>query len=215
MKRRSPLFAMFALFLSCLMTISTYAQTAKDIFNSSETAITYLGIDFTQARLIGDAGADAIDIKNRIYSNINQVVVNEWEKKYNFSKALQKSNIPNDLSIVEARNAKIDADKIKSTNSADESRLKATDIEKLVKEYNFNGKKGVGLVLFMEGMNKTAEHATFYVTFVDMDTKKVLFQERMVEKAGGFGFRNYWCKPVAEAIKHIEKSKYKEWKNRS
>jgi hypothetical protein len=33
---------------------SATAQTLKDVFTSSETPILYLGIDYTQARLIGE-----------------------------------------------------------------------------------------------------------------------------------------------------------------
>lgn len=211
MKRLSVSFAILTLAFSSL---SSFAQTVKDIFTNSETPITYLGVDYTQARLIGDAGADPIDIKNRIYSAMNQVVVNE-PKKFNIAKALEKSNVTTDLTFVEARNAKINADNIKSQNSGDESRLKPADIDKLVKEYNFNGKKGIGMLFFMEGMNKTAEHATMYIAFIDMGSKKVLFQDRLVEKAGGFGFRNYWVKPIANAIEDIDKKKYKEWKSKN
>jgi hypothetical protein len=189
------------------------AQTAKEIFTSSEIPVTYLGIDFTQAKLIGDAGADAIDIKNRYFSSINQVVINE-PKKFELTKAFQKSNISSDLSFVEARNSKVDADKIKSSNTADDSRLNAGSIEKIVKEYNFSGKKGVGLLFIMESMNKTAENGSMYVTFIDMPARKVLFTERLTGKAGGFGFRNYWVKPVHEVLDKIEHSKYKEWKSK-
>ena len=52
-----------------------FSQTAKEIFNSTETPVTYLGIDFTQARLINDAGASGTDLKEKHFPGINQVLL--------------------------------------------------------------------------------------------------------------------------------------------
>lgn len=191
---------------------SAFAQKAKDIFNSSETPITYLGIDFTRAKLIGDAGADAIEIRNKWFASINDVVVNE-PKKYNLQKALEKSSISSDLSFVMEKNSKADVAKLLSSNSNDDSRFTKETIDEIVKGYNFGGKKGVGMMFIMESMNKSASNGSMYVTFIDMGSRKVLYTERMTGKAGGFGFRNYWVKPVYEVIEKIDKSKYKEWQS--
>ena len=40
----------------------------------------------------------------------------------------------------------------------------------------------------------------------------LLLSERMVGKPGGFGFRNYWAKPVSNIIRDIKKRRYKKWK---
>jgi len=191
-----------------------YSQTAKEIFNSSEIPVIYLGIDFTQARLIGDGAASAADFKDKHFTAINQVIVNE-PKKYDLTKAFNRSSISNDIAVTENLNAKIDADKIKSSNSSDDARLDAAAIQKVVDGYALDGKKGVGLVFIMESLNKTAERGSMYVTFIDMSTRKVLFTERMTGKSGGFGNRNYWVKPVFEVLEQIKKSKYKEWKNKN
>jgi hypothetical protein len=70
-------------------------------------------------------------------------------------------------------------------------------------------------VFIVEGLNKPGAKGSMYVTFIDMATKKVLFSERMVGKAGGFGYKNYWAKSVFEVLEDIQKSKYKEWKNKN
>jgi hypothetical protein len=214
MKRSVTTSCMIFFFMLCGTLQSVTAQTAKDIFHSSETPITYLGIDFTNAKLIGDAGADAIEIRNRYFASINDVVINE-PKKYDLQKALEKSNISSDLSFVMAKNGKVDADQIKSSSSADANRFTKSTIENIVKGYNFDGKKGVGLMFIMESLDKTAKQGNMYVTFIDMASRKVLFTERMSGDAGGFGFRNYWVKPVSDVIEQIQKRKYKEWRNAS
>ena len=50
------------------------SQTAKDIFNSTDMTVTYLGVDFSQARLINDAAASASDLKEKHFPGINSCV---------------------------------------------------------------------------------------------------------------------------------------------
>jgi hypothetical protein len=202
---------LFAIVFLLAGTQPISAQTLKEFFNSSEVPLTYLGVDFTQAKVFNDIAANAMDIRDRQFAAINQVIVNE-PKKYDFQKALSKSSVTNDISFVNAKNAKIDAEKIIESNSADEVRFTKATIESIVKGYKFAGKKGIGLMFIMESMNKASAQASMYVTFIDLASGKVLLTERMTAKAAGFGFRNYWAKTVYEVLNDIKKSKYKEWK---
>ena len=64
----------------CLLLVAgsvntTFAQKAKPVF-APETPIVYLGIDFTETRVVNDAAATSADIKARFFPAINQVVVN-------------------------------------------------------------------------------------------------------------------------------------------
>jgi len=189
-----------------------FAQKAKPVF-APETPIVYLGIDFTETRVVNDAAATATDIKSRFFPGINQVVVNEV-KKYDWEKALDKSNLSNDLSLVNAMNETIDESKIRSTNTADEKRLTEPDVKKVVSKYSFKGKEGVGLMLVMESLSKTAEEGSMYVTFIEMPSGKVIMTERMTGKAQGFGFRNYYAYTVYKVIQEIKKNKISEWRTK-
>jgi len=190
------------------------AQTIKDVFADSQTPILYLGIDFTQAKLIDDATANTHDIKERLYAAINDVVISE-PKKYDLNGAFHKSNIDHDLGPVGKRNATINPDNILSTNTSDYHRLTEKDISSAVSSYDFADKKGVGLLFVMEAMSKSGKGAAMWVTLVDMKTKKVLMTERMEGKTGmSFGFRNFWVTPVKAVIDEIDKKKYKEWKSK-
>ncbi|HZG24648.1 MAG TPA: hypothetical protein VEZ17_08720, partial [Chitinophagaceae bacterium] len=66
MKRTKKFSWLLALAITAGSHVVT-AQTVKDVFNDSETPIFYLGIDFTKAKLIDDAGANAFDIRDRQY----------------------------------------------------------------------------------------------------------------------------------------------------
>jgi hypothetical protein len=213
MKRTIKFSWLFALVFIFSNFQNAQAQTLKDFFNNSETPLTYLGIDFTKAKLINEAGGNPMDIRNRLYNSINDVVVNE-PKKYDIAGAFHKSSVTSDLTAVKAKNEKINAEEIMSSNTADFNRLKETDIAGMVKALAISGKKGIGLLFVMEGMKKEDKKAaaSVWAVLIDLQTKKVLLSERFENKAAGFGFRNFWSSTIKATIDDIEKDKYKEWK---
>jgi hypothetical protein len=214
MKKALKLASLIALVFFVGSTTTVSAQTLKDVFNNSETPVLYLGIDYTKARLIDDANANAMDIRDRQYASINELIITE-EKKFDLKSAFHKSFVDHDLGPVTKRNEKINAEEIKSTNTADYHRLQASDIEAEVKSIDYGGKKGIGLIFVMEAMSKSGKGAAVWVTLVDMSSKKMLMTERMEGKTGmGFGFRNFWAQPIKNIIDDIEKHKYKEWKSK-
>jgi hypothetical protein len=205
---------LFIVLFFCSISQGSFAQTLKDVFSNSETPIFYLGIDFTKAKLIDDANANEMDIRDRQFAGINDVIVNE-AKKYDLKGAFHKSNIDHDLGMVTKRNQKVNAEQIKSTNTADFHRLKEEDISSLVKGFDFGDKKGVGLLFVMEAMSKSQKATATWVTLIDMKSKKVLMTERIESKVSmAIGFRNYWASSIRNLIETIEKKKYKEWQSK-
>ncbi|HLK30152.1 MAG TPA: hypothetical protein VKT28_16340 [Puia sp.] len=191
----------------------TFAQTAKDVFTNSETPIIYLGIDFTKAKMIDFLTESQFDMRDKNFPASNEVVITE-EKKYGLKEAFHKSYIDHDLGPVSNRNSKINAEEIKSTNTADFHRLQTSDIETLVRGFDFGDKKGVGLLFVCEGVSKSQKSAAFWVTLIDMKAKKVLMTERMEGKIGGFGMRNTLATGIKNVLDDIEKKKYAEWKTK-
>jgi len=183
--------------------------TFKDYFNE-QTPVTWLGVDFTEAKIAGHTDFEIKDLKERHFTTINELILNE-PKKYEFSKFFHHSNVQNDISMVESHNDKIDPDKLKSAGGNDENHLSPAGVEKLVKGYSFTGKKGIGAMVVVESMNKTKERGTAYLVFLDLSNSKVLYSEKFNEKAGGFGLRNYWAKLVYNVLDKAD-DKYKDWK---
>ncbi len=206
------------LFICCSFQILP-AQTIKDVFTSKETSVLYLGIDFTLTRLIRETFVDGIEMRDRYFPGINDLVINE-PSKFDLQKAFKKNKINNNLSIVTKRNKKVNAGDIISKDTSDFKRLKEEDINKLVSEIDFEQKKGIGLLFIVEGMEKGEKkgddsYASVWVTFVDMGANKVLMTERTIGiTSGGFSFRNYWANSIYELIDYIHKKKYKKWKKK-
>jgi len=216
MKRSNKLIWLFAVLFFCGVSRQSFAQTLKEFFNSSEITVTYLGIDFSKARLINSVTANPTDIKNRIYRSINDVVLNE-PKKFDFKEPFHKSNISSDLTAMHARNEKVNAEEIVSSNSDDFFRLKESDMIATAKSLNISGKKGIGIFFVYEAMKsieKGDDLAAVWTVLIDMETKKVLLSERFEVKARGFGFRNIWASAIKATLDEIDKNKYKEWKSK-
>lgn len=207
---------LLSLFAALLIGFAAQAQLTKaDIFTSKD--ITWLGLDFSQVYFIGDAAQwkDAGEVTNdqlrdRYFVGWNDLFVNE-QKKYDVAGAVSRKDVSYATEITERSNNKLKRDFF--SDDANNYQLLSEDkIKKLVSKYNFQGKTGIGLIFFVEGMNKGKAEASIWVTFVDMQDKKVLLTQRMEEKAGGFGFRNYWAKSFYMVLKDMKGGVYQKWK---
>lgn len=56
-----------------------------------------------------------------------------------------------------------------------------------MKQYETDKQDGIGLVFFMETLDKISETGTMWVTFFNLSDYKVLLTERMKGDSGGTG----------------------------
>jgi hypothetical protein len=203
-----------------MMAMTANAQTLKNFLDSKDSSFTWLGVDFTQAKLIGDAAAKTDVVVEHDLTSLNQAIVNE-QKKYDVPGTLHKDKYNTSIGLVNKRNESLNKDGLKSDDSVDFERLKADDIVKVAKSYDFSGKHGIGVLLVMEAMSRTNKNAAMWLTIVDMDKKHVLLTERYVGKAQKFtiGFRNLWLSTIKDVLGNIEddydklKTKYADAKD--
>jgi hypothetical protein len=206
MKNTFKISCFFAILFICT-SATIFAQTKDDIL-SGNADITFLGLDFSQTKFIGDAtqfkDAGAItnnDFRDKYSLGWNQLFINE-QKKYDVAKNLDyKKDVSYGLDVAEKANAKLLKKDFFSNDLNDYKSLTADKINQIIKKYNFQGKKGVGLLIFIEGMSKGKEEAGAWVTYVDMKSKKVLIEGYVTGKPGGFGFKNYWSKAFLNILK--------------
>ncbi len=212
MKPILKLQAIFATIVCCIISLSSFSQSLKKVFTDRESPLLYMGIDFTQARLLD--GGNPQEIKDKYFGSINQLIVNEPDK-YDLKGAFRKNEMEHDFEAVTKNNALVNVNDILSTKSGDFNRLKEADIAAVIKALDITGLQGTGLVFVMEAMRKSDKYdgAAIWVTFIDISTKEVLMTERMECKViRGIGFRNYWASTVKSLIDTIEKKKYEEWR---
>ncbi len=183
------------------------SQSVEDVFESNE--VVWFGLDFSNAKMVGPEGfRDPDEVVRRFFRSWNSLVPNE-SNKYDIKKFFRKENVEYDLSVVTKRNSDVDPDEL-VIESFETHEISKETIQSIISEYETE-KSGLGLVFIIETFNKTEDIGTMYVTFFDIDTKKVLLSKKMSGESGGFGLRNYWARSYYNVMMDCE-DEYLKWK---
>ncbi|MFN7144715.1 MAG: hypothetical protein ACK4YP_13145 [Myxococcota bacterium] len=84
--------------------------------------------------------------------------------------------------------------------------LNQTVIQEMVKKYKIKAKKGVGLVFVMDRLSQPDKEVCAWPTYIELEKKTVLATERVCEKPGGSGYRNYWFNIIPAYVKDVTKA---------
>lgn len=212
MKNFSISFLSFSLIFPSLFST---AQTMDDVFNSSKT-ITCLGIDFSAVHFIGPASGwgdvstkSSGEMRDKYFPEWNNFILRE-PKPFKIEDAVNRSTIEMYTDAINKLNDKMNKKEIFTESSPNHKHLKEADIQVMVKKYELRGKSGIGMVLITEAMNRNVEEGSYWGTFIDMPSKKVIYTKRVIGKAGRFGFRNDWAGDVKSIFKTMKKE-FKKW----
>jgi hypothetical protein len=218
---------LLALFFVVVNAQLLLAQSKSDIFDSSKP-VTYLGVDYSLTKFIGIPTNKSMTFSpwTVVGSKDNGVVTNDefrdsytvqWNqifldkpKQFDVAKAIHRPSVKYALDVAIKSNQALKKDFF-SNNPSDFKTLTAQNISDAVKNYNFQGNTGIGLIFFVEGMDKGIEQEGVWITFVDMDSKTVLFTTYEFGKPGGSGFMNYWVTPLRIVLKKMD-SEFNTWK---
>jgi hypothetical protein len=202
---------LIALFI--MISSATFAQTKSDVFKE-DVPVTWLGLDFTSTKFIGDRekfGSES-DVRN-LLDAWNALIINEPDK-YDVARAIDRKKVENATDVTKDHNAELDVMSMFSDEQKDYLRLKPSDVEQIVGEYDFKGKSGIGLMFIVESFSKPNEEGSIWVTFINMDNKEVLFSERMAAPPKGFGMRNFWAGCVYGILSKMEKKEFEMWRKK-
>lgn len=199
--------------LTVLLAFNSFGQSKSDVFNPG-TEVTWLGLDFSGAKFIGDRerlGSES-DIRH-LLDAINDLMIKEADK-YNVAAAIQRKKVEYATDVVNEHNAELDVLSMISAEGKDHIHLNPDGVAEIISSYDFKGKSGVGMMFNVESLNKLVEEGSFWVTFVNMGTKEVLFTERMIAPPSGFGMRNFWAGSVNGVLAKIKKKEFENWKKK-
>jgi hypothetical protein len=185
-----------------LFSFSTFGQKSNP-----SNPVLFLGLDFSNARLVGPQGfSNPQAIKDYYFNVWNQMFLNE-KSKYNIASYFKKS-IEYNFSAVSEINQGVSLDELITNNTYN---LKESDIASSVKKYNIpQNNCDLGLVFIVESLNKNSEFASIYVTYFDVKNRKVLVTTRLEGKPKGFGFRNYWMGAIKNLLEKVPSNR-KNW----
>ena len=201
----------FTIFLFITLTsCQAFAQhSLSDLYNG-KAKLTFLGLDFTQAKYIGRIGfTDPVAIKTQYLASWNNLI--EYEpKKFSLQEAFKLRPYQYQSKVTDMIKLNESAD-VKENITEEAYAITEEQVKKSVSRYSLSEKDGIGLVYVVESLNKNAEKMYVWATFIDLKTKKVLFTERLEGAPAGFGFRNYWAGAVYKINKSIGSKYYKIW----
>jgi hypothetical protein len=191
----------------------TAAQSLNGIFDKS-VPMTWLGLDFTGALFIGDRDkyGSSSDVKFLIKSWDD--LIERERDKYDVSKPFDKPHVENKIDITRNHNEELDVTEMLTNNPSTYFHLREEDIATIVKSYDFAGLRGIGLMFNVESFNKFGQQAAVWVTLIDLESKEIMFTERMQEAPGGSGLRNYWAGSIVAILKKIEKKQFELWRKK-
>ena len=203
----------FLLLSFLVLSVATFAQDMKDIFER-DTKITWLGLDLTSAKLIGDRErfGSTSDVMH-LMESWNDIMIKERDK-FNVRSAIQKDAINEAFDVTKEHNASLDISEIFSNEYKDHMRVRQSDIEAIIADYDFKGNSGIGVMFNVESFSKKQDEALVWITFVNMDTKEVFFTERLSGQPGGAGLRNYWANAVYDIITKMRRKEFENWRKK-
>lgn len=196
-----------------ILWIQATAQENEDIFNR-QTRITWLGLDFTGARFIGDRERFGSKEDTRALLTAWNELMQEEPGKFDLGRAIDKVSVRRALDITMENNASLDLADIFTENQAEHFHFRPVDIAYIVSNYDFRGHEGIGVMVVVESFNKYRKEGAAWVTFINMKTREVMISERITGEPGGSGLRNYWANAVYDMLQSMQKKEFEMWRKK-
>jgi hypothetical protein len=194
-------------FILTVLLLNLAGFAAVRAQDNPSASLVWCGLDYSKVKMIGTMDFhEPAQIFPGMLVKWNDLFMVEMYPKL---KAMEKST-DSDLEAVSARNQKASSSQILAKDGTADEMVKPTDITdadiaEAVSSYRLKHDHGVGLVFIMDRLVKTQEVGCIDVVFFDLASRRVLHSERLCEKAGGMGFRNYWFNPIKMAVQKLPK----------
>ena len=191
------------LFYSLILPfLAFFPSFEKDQLVNIDESVTWIGIDYSEAKFVGSAGfTDPSDLP-RFLLEWNDFVITEPDK-YDVKKALGVPSVTIDLAFTYARNKEIDTE---AMVQEEDFKLSKEEVEAVAKSYDLSKISGTAAMLVAECYNKKRLEGSHWLVLIDAQTSEILSAERFVEKLGGFGLRNYWARTIYELFESNAKA---------
>jgi hypothetical protein len=200
------------LILVAALTVFTLGSLAadkspKNAALASDTLV-WAGLDYSKVRMIGPGQFnDPQSIFPGMLEAWNNLFLAE---RIRFVEKETRKRVVTDIAGVTEVNKTATPSQIiaspGSDDTIDKSHLTPQDIAQAVKSYKLENKTGLGVVFIVDRLvkpDKKGQGAVYVVAF-DVATREVVFSQREVSYAVGFGFRNYWFRIIKDAERALK-----------
>jgi len=182
-------------------------KQARPPLLASDTLV-WAGLDYSRVRMIGPGEfRDPAAIFPGMLQAWNDLFLQE---RIRFVASHTKKRVILDIDGVTEANKTATGKQIINTPGPDDviekSHITPQDIARAVKGYKMESKSGLGVVFLVDRLVKEDKKGigAVYVVGFDIASREVIFSEREVNKAVGFGFRNYWFRVIKDAEKGLK-----------
>jgi hypothetical protein len=200
------------LFVFTIAKVNAQADQHTHYFDP-QSKLTWLGLDFSQAKIIGGEEQYKILDIHVLLEDWNKLMVDEREK-FNVTKMLHRKTIDYAIDVTLKHNADLNLDNLITNNMKETRHLGKDSIADIISGYDFGGHTGNGLIFIVESFSKIEEMSMVWVTFVDMDNKTVLFTRRLSAEGSGIMPRNFYANGIFRVMEQVRKEYYTQWSHR-
>jgi hypothetical protein len=196
MKKLATILCLFTGLLAALPAAETTVTPKTD-------PVVWAGLDYSMVRMVGPG-----EFTNP--EGIFPGMLDAWnnlflQERIMFVEKQIKKNVIIDIGGVTRANKAATSKQIINSPGPDDaiekSHITPQDIARAVKSYKLENKSGLGMVFIVDRLIKQGKkgQGAVYVVYFDIASREVLFAQRKVSNATGFGFRNYWFRVVKDA----------------
>lgn len=172
-----------------------------DIFNE-KIPMTWLGIDFSRLRVDGYNYGNS-QFKEVFFYDWNEMVRTK-EKPVPVHKYLHRESVKISIDQTNRINSSI------TRNLRSGSSLERDSIIASLRNYDFKGLEGIGVILFAGEIIHKGEHFHGKVAFVDMKTGELLLLKKIKGNGKGFGMTNTWKNAIKYSLIYM-KRRWAKW----
>ena len=154
------------------MAISCFGQYFSTDLTDESVPITWLGLDFTQAKVIVKPDMEVDGERLPFLPNIwNDKVVSE-ENKYPLKKAFHRSSITRSVDMMKVLNSNFDGEQMMTQELY---LLYSYNIKSAFSKYNLEGlNEGIGMVFLVEAIDYAHKEFSGYMIPIDLVEKRIM-----------------------------------------
>jgi hypothetical protein len=187
------------------LTVAGCSHTATIENPKFKTAreIVWAGIDYSTVQMVGLEGfSDRDEIMRTFPGAWNELFIKEMID--DLGSALGKPVVVEIAGVMKGNRSAPGA-KIVSVHGSwadyvEKPHLTPAEVAERIRSYGLPDRGGIGMVIIVERLVKSQQTGCLYTVLFDWKTREILHLKRGCHRARGFGFRNYWFRPVKEAV---------------
>ena len=191
------------LFIYQFFGFQSHSQTVSEIYD--QTIITWYGLDFTHAKIVGEFGSSENTgkvIRDVYFKSWNDLMIDEQEK-YDLKRPFHKRIVNYSFERNAELNSSVDSDIIKLPHKSFVPILLVDKLIQITSKYKDECAEGIGVVFIVECFNRSNHWSYIHITFFNRKTGDILLSQRVESQPSGTTVRNYWAGAILGAINKV------------